>query len=114
MSYFDCTENFDADVLRAYEEREEQETQKYKDKYNTVFLFLKSVYDFKKNAEPVIFEYKRMHDNLLQVVAVMKTKERVSFGFWHDKDTVDRLQRMFDTETWEPVIKAMEFSEALE
>lgn len=109
MSYFDDTENLD-DITGTYEEW--QEAQKYKDKYNTVFCWLKSIYTFRKDAKPAVFEHKRMHDNLLQVVAVMKSGERISFGFWHDKHTVDKVQRMFDNDSWGIIARAMALEEA--
>lgn len=112
MSYFD---DFDDPALDniSYTYQEWKTLMNESKKYEHVFWWLRGIYEFEKNADPQVFEWKRMNDNLLQVVCVMKGGARVSFGFWDTKDMVDRVQRLFQEDAWQlSVVTAMKILDA--
>lgn len=103
MSYFD---DFDDPALDdiSYTYQEWEALVKESKNYDYVFWWLRGIYEFEKNVDPQILEWKRMNDNLLQVICVMKGGARVSFGFWDTKDMVDRVQRLFQEDVWQIVV----------
>lgn len=112
MSYFDDFDDPALDKI-SYTYQEWKTLMNESKKYEHVFWWLRGIYEFEKNADPQIFEWKRMNDNLLQVICVMKGGARVSFGFWDTKDMVDRVQRLFQEDAWQlSVVTAMEILDA--